>query len=72
MTQFPLYVEGDQVYNLACPHPLLHYTFRPVQTCQTSSWVRVNIWGLGEATKSRILGIDSFEVYGDPTFHPQP
>jgi UDP-glucuronate decarboxylase len=69
---FPLYVEVDQIYNLACPASPVHYQFDPVQTVKTSVVGAVNMLGLAKRTKARILQASTSEVYGDPTLHPQP
>jgi UDP-glucuronate decarboxylase len=69
---FPLYVEVDQIYNLACPASPVHYQFDPVQTVKTSVVGSVNMLGLAKRTKARILQASTSEVYGDPTLHPQP
>jgi UDP-glucuronate decarboxylase len=68
---FPLYVEVDQIYNLACPASPVHYQFDPVQTTKTSVLGAINMLGLAKRTKSRILQASTSEVYGDPTVHPQ-
>jgi UDP-glucuronate decarboxylase len=69
---FPLYVEVDQIYNLACPASPVHYQFDPVQTVKTRVVGAVNMLGLAKRTKARILQASTSEVYGDPTLHPQP
>jgi len=69
---FPLYVEVDQIYNLACPASPIHYQFDPVQTTKTSVIGAINMLGLAKRTKARILQASTSEVYGDPTVHPQP
>jgi UDP-glucuronate decarboxylase len=69
---FPLYVEVDQIYNLACPASPVHYQFDPVQTTKTSVMGAINMLGLAKRTKARILQASTSEVYGDPTVHPQP
>jgi UDP-glucuronate decarboxylase len=69
---FPLYVEVDQIYNLACPASPIHYQFDPVQTTKTSVIGAVNMLGLAKRTKARILQASTSEVYGDPHVHPQP
>jgi len=69
---FPLYVEVDQIYNLACPASPVHYQFDPVQTTKTSVIGAVNMLGLAKRTKARILQASTSEVYGDPHIHPQP
>jgi UDP-glucuronate decarboxylase len=68
---FPLYVEVDQIYNLACPASPIHYQFDPVQTTKTSVVGAINVLGLAKRTKARILQASTSEVYGDPTVHPQ-
>jgi UDP-glucuronate decarboxylase len=69
---FPLYVEVDEIYNLACPASPIHYQFDPVQTTKTSVMGAINMLGLAKRTKARILQASTSEVYGDPTVHPQP
>jgi UDP-glucuronate decarboxylase len=69
---FPLYVEVDEIYNLACPASPVHYQFDPVQTTKTSVIGAINMLGLAKRTKARILQASTSEVYGDPTVHPQP
>ena len=69
---FPLYLEADQIYNLACPASPVHYQFDPVQTIKTSIHGSINILGLAKRTKARILQASTSEIYGDPTVHPQP
>ena len=68
---FPLYVEVDQVYNLACPASPIHYQRDPVQTVKTSVYGAINMLGLAKRTGSRILQASTSEVYGDPEVHPQ-
>ncbi|MEM9571931.1 MAG: UDP-glucuronic acid decarboxylase family protein [Pseudomonadota bacterium] len=68
---FPLFVETDQIYNLACPASPIHYQFDPVQTTKTSVHGAINMLGLAKRTKARILQASTSEVYGDPTVHPQ-
>lgn len=68
---FPLYVEVDQIYNLACPASPIHYQFDPVQTTKTSVHGAINMLGLAKRTKARILQASTSEVYGDPQEHPQ-
>jgi UDP-glucuronate decarboxylase len=68
---FPLYVEVDQIYNLACPASPIHYQFDPVQTTKTSVVGAINMLGLAKRTKARILQASTSEIYGDPTVHPQ-
>jgi UDP-glucuronate decarboxylase len=69
---FPLYVETDQIYNLACPASPLHYQYDPVQTTKTSVHGAINLLGLARRTNARILQASTSEVYGDPEVHPQP
>lgn len=68
---FPLYVEVDQIYNLACPASPIHYQFDPVQTTKTSVHGAINMLGLAKRTKARLLQASTSEVYGDPEVHPQ-
>jgi UDP-glucuronate decarboxylase len=68
---FPLYVEVDQIYNLACPASPIHYQFDPVQTTKTSVHGAINMLGLAKRVKARILQASTSEVYGDPAVHPQ-
>jgi UDP-glucuronate decarboxylase len=68
---FPLYVEVDQIYNLACPASPIHYQFDPVQTTKTSVHGAINMLGLAKRTKARIFQASTSEVYGDPEVHPQ-
>jgi UDP-glucuronate decarboxylase len=69
---FPLYVEVDQIYNLACPASPVHYQFDPVQTTKTSVHGAINVLGLAKRLKAKILQASTSEVYGDPDQHPQP
>jgi UDP-glucuronate decarboxylase len=69
---FPLYVEVDEIYNLACPASPIHYQFDPVQTTKTSVHGVINILGLAKRIKARIFQASTSEVYGDPEVHPQP
>jgi UDP-glucuronate decarboxylase len=69
---FPLYVEVDEIYNLACPASPVHYQNDPVQTTKTSVIGAINMLGLAKRTKSKILQASTSEVYGDPEVHPQP
>ena len=69
---FPLYVEVDEIYNLACPASPIHYQRDPVQTTKTSVHGAINMLGLAKRTKARILQASTSEVYGDPGVHPQP
>jgi UDP-glucuronate decarboxylase len=68
---FPLYVEVDEIYNLACPASPIHYQRDPVQTTKTSVHGAINMLGLAKRVKSKILQASTSEVYGDPTIHPQ-
>jgi UDP-glucuronate decarboxylase len=68
---FPLYVEVDEIYNLACPASPIHYQWDPVQTTKTSVSGAINMLGLAKRLKIRILQASTSEVYGDPTVHPQ-
>ena len=69
---FPLYVEVDEIYNLACPASPIHYQHDPVQTIKTSVHGAINMLGLAMRLKARILQASTSEVYGDPNIHPQP
>lgn len=69
---FPLYVEVDEIYNLACPASPIHYQFDPVQTTKTSVMGAINMLGLAKRTKAKIFQASTSEVYGDPSVHPQP
>ena len=68
---FPLYVEVDEIYNLACPASPIHYQYDPVQTTKTSVHGAINMLGLAKRTRAKILHASTSEVYGDPTVHPQ-
>ena len=68
---FPLYLEADQIYNLACPASPIHYQFDPVQTTKTSVHGAINMLGLAKRVKAKILQASTSEVYGDPEVHPQ-
>lgn len=68
---FPLYVEVDEIYNLACPASPTHYQFDPVQTTKTSVHGAINMLGLAKRVKAKILQASTSEVYGDPEIHPQ-
>src|SRR5580704_17225582 len=68
---FPLYVEVDQIYNLACPASQIHYQLDPVQTTKTSVHGAINMLGLAERMNAKILQASTSEVYGDPSVHPQ-
>lgn len=69
---FPLYVEVDEIYNLACPASPVHYQFDPVQTTKTSVHGAINMLGLAKRVKAKIFQASTSEVYGDPDVHPQP
>lgn len=69
---FPLYIEVDRIYNLACPASPIHYQLDPVQTTKTSVHGAINMLGLAKRVKARILQASTSEVYGDPQIHPQP
>ncbi|WP_295406954.1 UDP-glucuronic acid decarboxylase family protein [uncultured Thiocystis sp.] len=69
---FPLYLEVDEIYNLACPASPVHYQSDPVQTTKTSVHGAINMLGLAKRTKAKIFQASTSEVYGDPEFHPQP
>jgi len=68
---FPVYVEVDEIYNLACPASPIHYQWDPVQTTKTSVIGAINILGLAKRTKAKVFQASTSEVYGDPTVHPQ-
>ena len=68
----PLFVEVDQIYNLACPASPPHYQYNPIKTAKTSVYGAFNMLGLAKRTKARILQASTSEVYGDPEIHPQP
>ncbi|MBF0562869.1 MAG: GDP-mannose 4,6-dehydratase, partial [Alphaproteobacteria bacterium] len=68
---FPLYVEVDEIYNLACPASPIHYQFDPVQTTKTSVHGAINMLGLAKRTRAKIFHTSTSEVYGDPEVHPQ-
>jgi UDP-glucuronate decarboxylase len=68
---FPLFVEVDEIYNLACPASPIHYQFDPIQTTKTSVHGAINMLGLAKRVKARILQASTSEVYGDPSVHPQ-
>jgi UDP-glucuronate decarboxylase len=68
---FPLYVEVDEIFNLACPASPVHYQFDPVQTTKTSVHGAINLLGLAKRVKARILQASTSEIYGDPAVHPQ-
>jgi UDP-glucuronate decarboxylase len=69
---FPLYLEVDEIYNLACPASPIHYQYDPVQTTKTSVHGAINMLGLAKRTNAKILQASTSEVYGDPEVHPQP
>src|SRR6202167_4487273 len=69
---FPLYVEVDEIYNLACPASPVHYQLDPVQTTKTSVHGAINVLGLAKRVKARVFQASTSEVYGDPEAHPQP
>ena len=69
---FPLYLEVDEIYNLACPASPVHYQFDPVQTTKTSVHGAINMLGLAKRVKAKILQASTSEVYGNPDVHPQP
>jgi len=68
---FPLYIEVDEIYNLACPASPIHYQFDPVQTTKTSVHGAINMLGLAKRVKAKIFQASTSEVYGDPQIHPQ-
>ncbi|MFA6474997.1 MAG: UDP-glucuronic acid decarboxylase family protein [Patescibacteria group bacterium] len=68
---FPLYVEVDEIYNLACPASPIHYQFDPVQTTKTSVHGAINMLGLAKRVKAKIFQASTSEIYGDPSVHPQ-
>jgi UDP-glucuronate decarboxylase len=68
---FPLYVEVNEIYNLACPASPVHYQFDPVQTTKTSVHGAINMLGLAKRVKAKIFQASTSEVYGDPDVHPQ-
>lgn len=69
---FPLYLEVDEIYNLACPASPVHYQFDPVQTTKVSVHGAINMLGLAKRVKAKVLQASTSEVYGDPAVHPQP
>lgn len=69
---FSLYIEADEIFNLACPASPIHYQFDPVQTTKTSVHGAINMLGLAKRVKAKILQASTSEVYGDPEIHPQP
>jgi len=68
----PVYVQADEIYNLACPASPIHYQFDPVHTTKTSVMGAINVLGLAKRVKARVLHASTSEVYGDPQVHPQP
>ena len=68
---FPLYIEVDEIYNLACPASPIHYQYDPVQTTKTSVHGAINMLGLAKRTRAKIFQASTSEVYGDPLVHPQ-
>lgn len=68
---FPLYIEVDEIYNLACPASPIHYQHDPVQTTKTSVHGAINMLGLAKRLRAKIFQASTSEVYGDPTIHPQ-
>ncbi len=68
---FPLYIEADEIYNLACPASPIHYQFDPVQTTKTSVHGAINMLGLAKRLRAKIMQASTSEVYGDPEIHPQ-
>jgi len=69
---FPLFVEVDEIYNLACPASPVHYQFDPVQTTKTSVHGAINMLGLAKRLRAKVLQASTSEIYGDPDVHPQP
>jgi len=69
---FPLYLEVDEIYNMACPASPIHYQFDPVQTIKTSVHGSINMLGLAKRIHAKILQASTSEIYGEPTVHPQP
>jgi len=69
---FPLYIEVDEIYNLACPASPIHYQLDPVQTTKTSVHGAINMLGLAKRVRAKIMQASTSEVYGDPQIHPQP
>ena len=68
----PVYIQADEIYNLACPASPIHYQFDPVHTTKTSVMGAINLLGLARRTRARVLQASTSEVYGDPQVHPQP
>ncbi len=69
---FPLYIEVDEIYNLACPASPIHYQSDPVQITKTSVHGAINMLGLAKRVKAKFMQASTSEVYGDPNIHPQP
>jgi len=69
---FPIYLEVDEIYNLACPASPIHYQYDPVQTTKVNVHGSINMLGLAKRVKAKILQASTSEVYGDPSIHPQP
>ncbi|MEJ2040780.1 MAG: SDR family oxidoreductase, partial [Desulfosarcinaceae bacterium] len=69
---FPLYLEVDEIFNMACPASPIHYQFDPVQTTKTSVHGAINMLGMAKRVKAKILQASTSEIYGDPEIHPQP
>ncbi|MBW1920328.1 MAG: GDP-mannose 4,6-dehydratase, partial [Deltaproteobacteria bacterium] len=67
----PIFLEVDEIYNLACPASPIHYQYNPVKTTKTSVMGAINMLGLAKRVKAKILQASTSEVYGDPTIHPQ-
>jgi UDP-glucuronate decarboxylase len=68
----PIFLEVDQIYNLACPASPIHYQYNPVKTTKTSVMGAINMLGLAKRVKAKILQASTSEIYGDPAIHPQP
>jgi UDP-glucuronate decarboxylase len=68
----PIYLEVDEIYNLACPASPVHYQFNPIKTIKTNVMGAINVLGIAKRTKARVLQASTSEVYGDPDIHPQP
>ncbi len=68
----PIYLEVDEIYNLACPASPIHYQYNPIKTVKTSVMGAINMLGLAKRIKAKVLQASTSEVYGDPTIHPQP
>ena len=67
----PLYIEVDEIYNLACPASPIHYQFDPIHTIKTSVYGAINMLGLAKRVKAKVFHASTSEVYGDPEIHPQ-